>query len=829
MEPTNTIEPASSIPGTGDSTLPTLDSTSSDASLSLTYGSSGAVGNVLASNRLVALQKNQEFPKLTANSPCDAADPLQINACVNGSFMRCTGGAYKTILECTAPARCFALPLETKEGLSVACVNVGDAASKLGIEVSELENVIKGAPIPTAQPTSAPSAPSSSSVASPPGSRAPTIPTTPADSPPTATRVFGAPLPTGLATTNRILALQKNQEFPTLKADMSCDQFNDLQRDACINGAYMTCNMGVYRLAVSCNAPSRCFALPLQDRDGFSVTCVKVDEAASKLGVGVDELEKIITGGPIPTVFQTSSSSSTAVVPTSSAPPAPPVPPFLTMIISSPPSSSTVVPVPSYTAPAPAPPAPEQPAPAPEPSAPAPALPAPEPSAPAPSAPVPAPTTASPEPVISTSSSADYPAPVTPTDTPTKVAGTIPSPSKNASPILSGNRELALKKNKDFARLIPDVPCVESDPTQLNACIKGNFMRCQGGRYKQMVACDSPARCFALPLEMKAGLMVACVSYVDAAQRIGISVKELEDIVGAKNPATPVPMPTFLSSTSETVPITLPTGKPDSRPISPTMAPVPPTDTYAPAPVEPTGTPDARPSAPGTAPAAPTDTYVPAPAPVPTTTSNPVPPFLPTAPAPEVPTSSNPVAGNPAPMPTRSFEQAPPPIPKVSKTSSIQTTEASTSIITSTSIVVSTSTVTAPGEVATSMIFVTVTAPPMAAPTAVTSSITITVTPPVQPAETSYITVTAPASASAAPPVPTETSIVYVTSTSTAAPVMETTTSTVVETATTTEKVLETSMVYETETKTTTVTESAPSYTGGVPGAPVVIPIGNLF
>jgi hypothetical protein len=728
--------------------------------------------------------------------------------------MRCTDGAYKTILECTAPARCFALPLETKEGLSVACVNVGDAASKLGVDVSELENLIKGAPIPTAQPTSAPNGPSSSSAASPPGYKAPTIPTTPADSPPTATRVFGAPLPTGLATTNRILALQKNQEFPTMKADMPCDQFNDLRRDACINGAYMTCNMGVYRLAVSCNAPSRCFALPLQDRDGFSVTCIKVDEAASRLGVGVDELEKIITGGPIPTVFPPSSSLSTAVIPTSSAPPAPPFP---TMIISFPPSSSTVVPVPSYTAPAPAP------------SAPAPAPPAPEPSAPAPSAPAPAPTTTSPEPVIPTSSSANYPAPVIPTDISTTVAGTIPTPSSVANPILTGNRELALKKNKDFARLIPDVPCVESDPTQLNACIKGNFMRCQNGKYKQMVACDSPARCFALPLEMKTGLMVACVSYVDAAQRIGISVKELEDIVGAKNPATPVPIPTFLSSTSDTVTIALPTGKPDPRPISPTMAPVPPTDTYAPAPVEPTGTPDARPSAPGTAPAAPTDTYAPAPAPVPTTTSNPVPPFLPTAPAPEVPTSSNPVAGNPAPMPTRSFEQAPPPIPKVSKTSSTQTTETSSSIITSTSIVVSTSTVTAPGEVATSMIFVTVTAPPMAAPTAETSSITVTVTPPIQPAETSYITVTAPASASAAPPVPTETSVVYVTSTSTAAPVVETKTSTVIETATTTEKVLETSMVYETETKTTTVTENAPSYTGGVPGAPVVIPIGNLF
>ncbi|KAI5813139.1 hypothetical protein BZA77DRAFT_269208, partial [Pyronema omphalodes] len=124
------------FPGAGYSTPVIPTPTSSDASPGPTYAPNEAVGNVLASNRVVALKKNQEFSKLTANSPCDAADPLQINACVNGTFMRCTDGVYKTILECTAPAKCFALPLETKEGLSVACVSAGDAASKLGVEVS---------------------------------------------------------------------------------------------------------------------------------------------------------------------------------------------------------------------------------------------------------------------------------------------------------------------------------------------------------------------------------------------------------------------------------------------------------------------------------------------------------------------------------------------------------------------------------------------------------------------------------------------------------------------------------------------------------------------
>ncbi|KAA8893172.1 hypothetical protein FN846DRAFT_753531, partial [Sphaerosporella brunnea] len=84
-----------------------------------------------AGNQQLALEQNQAFAKLTPESSCDASDPNQANACINGSFSQCVNGKYLSIVQCSKPLKCFALPLQTGQGVSVACTTMEDAALRM--------------------------------------------------------------------------------------------------------------------------------------------------------------------------------------------------------------------------------------------------------------------------------------------------------------------------------------------------------------------------------------------------------------------------------------------------------------------------------------------------------------------------------------------------------------------------------------------------------------------------------------------------------------------------------------------------------------------------
>ncbi|KAG0644616.1 hypothetical protein HOY80DRAFT_996787 [Tuber brumale] len=84
-------------------------------------------------NTALAIALNKNFAALTASSPCDAKNLSQLHACIDGDFHTCGGdGKYAKVVDCVAPLACFALPLETSTGASVACIAPADAALRMG-------------------------------------------------------------------------------------------------------------------------------------------------------------------------------------------------------------------------------------------------------------------------------------------------------------------------------------------------------------------------------------------------------------------------------------------------------------------------------------------------------------------------------------------------------------------------------------------------------------------------------------------------------------------------------------------------------------------------
>jgi hypothetical protein len=143
-------------------------------------GSEGTSGN-----RVLALQANQRFKKLTNSSTCDANDSSQLYACIAGNFVQCVSGAYQIAVECTRPLQCFALPLQDKRGVSIACTGLEDAAERLGVKSDILASDLTD-PLPSSDPLPTPTS------LQPPPANTPTYgPSTGTSDP------AGVPTPTG--------------------------------------------------------------------------------------------------------------------------------------------------------------------------------------------------------------------------------------------------------------------------------------------------------------------------------------------------------------------------------------------------------------------------------------------------------------------------------------------------------------------------------------------------------------------------------------------------------------------------------------------------------
>jgi len=77
-------------------------------------------------NGIDAQALNTKFATLTAGASCNAGDI----ACADGGFAQCVGGSF-VVQPCSAPLKCFGLPLVNKPGTTVTCTSEDDALARI--------------------------------------------------------------------------------------------------------------------------------------------------------------------------------------------------------------------------------------------------------------------------------------------------------------------------------------------------------------------------------------------------------------------------------------------------------------------------------------------------------------------------------------------------------------------------------------------------------------------------------------------------------------------------------------------------------------------------
>ncbi|RPD56916.1 hypothetical protein L226DRAFT_468079, partial [Lentinus tigrinus ALCF2SS1-7] len=83
---------------------------------------------------------------------------------------------------------------------------------------------------------------------------------------------------------NALDAQKLNAKFATLTADSSCNDGDQ----ACVSGGFAQCSGGKFQVT-PCSGGTQCFALPLVNKAGTSLTCDSADDAAARMSAaGVD-------------------------------------------------------------------------------------------------------------------------------------------------------------------------------------------------------------------------------------------------------------------------------------------------------------------------------------------------------------------------------------------------------------------------------------------------------------------------------------------------------------------------------------------------------------
>ncbi|TFY64778.1 hypothetical protein EVJ58_g2400 [Rhodofomes roseus] len=205
---------------------------------------------------------------MTANDTCDEGT----DACVGGQFAQCVSGSY-VMQSCGASLSCFALPLVNKAGTSITCTTESDAASRIA------NTGATGASAATARLRPRPL------VRRPLRSRSSAAPTANTEIAVAATSSAAAASSTsssssgsGFLLSNGQQAQQQNAQFSSLSASSACDDGSE----ACVGGQFAQCVGGSY-VTQTCGASLSCFALPLVNKAGTSITCTTQDDAASRI------------------------------------------------------------------------------------------------------------------------------------------------------------------------------------------------------------------------------------------------------------------------------------------------------------------------------------------------------------------------------------------------------------------------------------------------------------------------------------------------------------------------------------------------------------------
>ncbi|KAH8920489.1 hypothetical protein BT69DRAFT_1313057 [Atractiella rhizophila] len=266
--------------GTDTDTSATTSSTPAPVSTSAT--STGAVasgGSVQAQNAADAQKLNVQFATLTSASTCDPN--VQAAACVNGAFAQCVGSSFVVSSACSAGTECFALPLVNSRGTSVTCTTQGDAQRRFDAAG------VTGGPLGQGSTTStgikvADESNTAAANSSPPPTTAGSTATPAVTSEGEASTTTGSPSGTPFQAQNKLDAQALNTKFASLTTSSTCDTAT--LANACVGGAFAQC-VGTNFVTTPCTGGTSCFALPLVNKAGTSVTCTTETDARSRGGL----------------------------------------------------------------------------------------------------------------------------------------------------------------------------------------------------------------------------------------------------------------------------------------------------------------------------------------------------------------------------------------------------------------------------------------------------------------------------------------------------------------------------------------------------------------
>ncbi|KAL0953726.1 hypothetical protein HGRIS_004916 [Hohenbuehelia grisea] len=282
--------------------------------------------------------------------------------------------------------------------------------------------------------------------------------------PATATPGNGSDSTDGIQLQNGKDAQALNAKFAGLAADSECEG----QEQACILGSFAQCAGGKF-VPTPCPPTLSCFALPLVNKKGTSISCTKAGEAADRIsasgatgGITGEESAQGASSSPAPTPTTTGDDSEATSEGVAS---------------STPPTSTTTGDDSEAGSPA--------------------------------------------EATAATSgddTSADASSSPQPTNPATPAASPVPPSGADSSDFKLQNGKDAQALNAKFASLTASSPCSEGD----NACVDGGFAQCVGGKFA-VTTCAAGLRCAALPLVNKPGTSIACTTEADAEARIAAS------------------------------------------------------------------------------------------------------------------------------------------------------------------------------------------------------------------------------------------------------------------------------------------------------------------
>ncbi|EIN08910.1 hypothetical protein PUNSTDRAFT_120434 [Punctularia strigosozonata HHB-11173 SS5] len=258
--------------GSGASSSPAPTSAAANAAAVATTAAAAPASSASASstssdfhlqNGLDAQTLNAKFTTLASTDACSDGD----QACVSGSFAQCVAGKW-TLSPCSGGLTCVALPLVNKAGTSVTCDTQSDAETR--IAATGATGGLTGSGSASSSSATATSADTNADADVAASLAAPAATTSASASASSSSSDFHLQ--------NGKDAQALNAKFASLTSSDSCSD----GEQACVSGSFAQCVGGTWTVS-QCAAGTSCFALPLVNKAGTSLTCDSQSDAEARI------------------------------------------------------------------------------------------------------------------------------------------------------------------------------------------------------------------------------------------------------------------------------------------------------------------------------------------------------------------------------------------------------------------------------------------------------------------------------------------------------------------------------------------------------------------